>query len=150
MDKVFVISIKINGNRQTVKITANARTLRTPDITKLWQRHKLHTKTFSREKDPRKVFVYLRLTPRQIEISICNLARGSDRPGILPAADRATNRDWLVPDLPIRPRVAERFLCWPIFLSSGPRIFCSVREERRVLQRQRLSWLTSVRVDGFL
>lgn len=25
------------------------------------------------------IFVYLRLTPRQIEISICNLARGTDR-----------------------------------------------------------------------
>lgn len=74
------------GRRQTVKITAN---VRAPDVTKLWQRRRLHTETFSGEKDPRRVFVYLRLTSRQIEISICNLARGSDHPGIPPAADQS-------------------------------------------------------------
>lgn len=107
-----------NGNRQEADGKKKQRT-RIPDITKLWQRRKLHTETLSGGKDPRRVFVYLRLTPRQIEISICNLARGSDHPGIPPAADHTTNRDWLVPDLPIRQRVARWFLRWPILLNSN-------------------------------
>jgi len=110
---------KINGNRQEVDTKNNTErvcTLCTPDITKVWQRRMLHTEIFSREKDPRRVFVYLRLTLRQIEISICNLARGSDHPGIPPAANRATNRDWLVPDLLIWRRVAGLFFVALSFL----------------------------------
>lgn len=116
---------KINGNRQEADSKNNTETctLYTPDITKLWQRRMLNTETFSWEKDPRRVFVYLRLTLRQIEISICNLARGSDHPGIPPAADRATNRDWLVPDLLIRWCVAGWFLADPSYLNLSDLLF---------------------------
>lgn len=52
-----------------------------PDMMKL-AGARIPSQTFSGGKGFQpEVFVYLRLTPRQIEISICNLARGSAHPG---------------------------------------------------------------------